>query len=204
MKAVVVHEYGAPEVLKFEQYPDPVARTGEVLVRVAATSINPFDIMRRSGIAKEVAPIKFPGIVGVDLSGTVVAIGTEAGGFSIGDQVFGMADQTYAEFCAVKATNLEKIPEGLDLIDAAALPLVTTTGNTVALGDRASSNLKAHCGFDALSRKRWKKRWRHLYREFLEHAHRPRDVPVAQVNDRKIKDAEVPLRHDLDKAPVAH
>ena len=59
MKAVVVHEYGAPEVLKFEQYPDPVAGTGEVLVRVAATSINPFDIMRRSGIAKEVAPIKF-------------------------------------------------------------------------------------------------------------------------------------------------
>jgi NADPH:quinone reductase-like Zn-dependent oxidoreductase len=111
MKAVAVHEYGTPEVLKFEQYPDPVAGTGEVLVRVAATSINPFDIMRRSGIAKEVAPIKFPGIVGVDLSGTVVAIGTEAGGFSIGDQVFGMADQTYAEFCAVKPTNLDKIPE---------------------------------------------------------------------------------------------
>jgi len=143
MKAVVVHEYGAPEVLKFEQYPDPVAGTSEVLVRVAATSINPFDIMRRSGIAKEVAPIKFPGIVGVDLSGTVVAIGTEAGGFSIGDQVFGMADQTYAEFCAVKPTNLEKIPEGLDLIDAAALPLVTTTGNqlfTLGAGVKAG-----HC-----------------------------------------------------------
>jgi hypothetical protein len=83
-------------------------------------------------------------------------------------------------------------------------PVLVIRQNTVALGDRASSNLKAHCGFDALSRKRWKKRWRHLYREFLEHAHRPRDVPVAQVDDRKIKDAEVPLRYDLNKAPVAH
>jgi NADPH:quinone reductase-like Zn-dependent oxidoreductase len=135
MKAIVVHKYGAPEVLKFEQYPDPVAGTGEVLVRVAATSINPFDTMRRSGAAKEVAPIKFPGIVGVDLSGTVVALGPEVEGFSIGDQVFGMADQTYAELCAVKAVSLGKIPEGLDVVDAAVLPLVTTTGNQlVTLG----------------------------------------------------------------------
>jgi NADPH:quinone reductase-like Zn-dependent oxidoreductase len=135
MKAVVVHTYGTPEVLKFEQYPDPVAGTGEVLVRVAATSINPFDMMRRSGVAKEIAPIKFPGIVGVDLSGTVVALGPELEGLSIGDQVFGMADQTYAELCAVKAVNLGKIPEGLDVVDAAALPLVTTTGNQlVTLG----------------------------------------------------------------------
>jgi NADPH:quinone reductase-like Zn-dependent oxidoreductase len=74
-------------------------------------------------------------LVGVDLSGTVFAIGPEVEGFSIGDQVFGMADQTYAELCAVKAVNLGKIPEGLDVVDAAALPLVTTTGNQlVTLG----------------------------------------------------------------------
>ena len=73
MKAVVVHEYGAPEVLKFEQYPDPVAGTSEVLVRVAATSINPFDIMRRSGIAKEEGSRsdQVPWHRWVDLSGTV-------------------------------------------------------------------------------------------------------------------------------------
>jgi NADPH:quinone reductase-like Zn-dependent oxidoreductase len=135
MKAVVVHEYGVPDVLKFEEYPDPVAGTGEVLVRVAATSINPFDIMRRSGVAKEVAPIKFPGVVGVDLSGIIIAVGSEVEGFSVGDQVFGMADQTYAELCAVKAAGLAKIPEELDVIGAAALPLVTTTGNQlVTLG----------------------------------------------------------------------
>lgn len=129
MKAVVIHQYGGPEVLKFEEYPDPVPGAGEVLVRVAATSINPFDIMRRSGNAKDVAPIKFPGIVGVDLSGTVREVGPGVEGFSVGDQVFGMADQTYAGLCVVKAASLGRISEGLDVVDAAALPLVTTTGN---------------------------------------------------------------------------
>src|SRR5258708_4914748 len=129
MKAVVIHQYGGPEVLKFEEYPDPVAGTGEVLVRVAATSINPFDIMRRSGNAKEFSPIKFPGIVGVDLSGMVLELGPGVEGFSVGDKVFAVADQTYADLCVVKAENLLKVPEGLDLVEAAALPLVTTTGN---------------------------------------------------------------------------
>ena len=129
MKAVVVHKYGGPEELKFEEFPDPVPAAGEVLVRVAATSINPFDIMRRSGAAKDAAPIKFPGVVGVDLSGTILKVGPGVSGFAVGDQVFAMADQTYAELCVVKASSLAKIPAGLDLIEAAALPLVTTTGN---------------------------------------------------------------------------
>jgi NADPH:quinone reductase-like Zn-dependent oxidoreductase len=129
MKAVIVHKYGGPEELKFEEFPDPVPAAGEVLVRVAATSINPFDIMRRSGAAKDAAPIKFPGVVGVDLSGTILKVGPGVSGFAVGDQVFAMADQTYAELCVVKASSLAKIPAGLDLIEAAALPLVTTTGN---------------------------------------------------------------------------
>jgi NADPH:quinone reductase-like Zn-dependent oxidoreductase len=99
-----------------------------VLVRVAATSINPFDIMRRSGAAKAFAPISFPGVVGVDVAGTVISCGKNVKGFSAGDRVFGMASQTYAELCVVKADSLAKIPAGLDLVEAAALPLVTTTG----------------------------------------------------------------------------
>src|SRR5260370_1928387 len=71
MKAVVVHKYGGPEELKFEEFPDPVPGAGEVLVRVAATSINPFDIMRRSRAAKNAAPIKFPDVVAFDLSSTI-------------------------------------------------------------------------------------------------------------------------------------
>jgi NADPH:quinone reductase-like Zn-dependent oxidoreductase len=129
MKAVVVHQYGGPEVLKFEDYPDPVPGPGEVLVRVAAASVNPIDYKRRAGLTKDFYPLKFPGLIGVDMAGTVVKVGPGVEGFSAGDRVFAMADNTYAELCVVKAEVLAKVPKGLDLIQAAALPLVTTTGN---------------------------------------------------------------------------
>jgi NADPH:quinone reductase-like Zn-dependent oxidoreductase len=129
MKAIVLHAYGGPEVLKFEDYPDPVPGPGEVLVRVAAASVNPIDYKRRAGLTKDFYPMKFPGLIGVDMAGTVVKIGSGVEGFSVGDQVFAMADNTYAELCVVKAAVLAKVPKGLDLIQAAALPLVTTTGN---------------------------------------------------------------------------
>ena len=129
MKAIVVHEYGAPEVLKFEDYPDPVPGAGDVLVRVAASSVNPIDYKRRAGLTKDFYPLKFPGLIGVDIAGTVIKTGPGVDGFSRGDQVFAMADNTYAELCVVKAAALAKIPKGLDVIQAAALPLATTTGN---------------------------------------------------------------------------
>jgi len=129
MKAIVVHQYGGPEVLKFEDYPDPIPGSDEVLVRVAASSVNPIDYKRRAGLTKDFYTMTFPGLIGVDIAGTVVKIGPEVKGFSVGDQVFAMADNTYAELCVVKASVLAKVPKGHDLIQAAALPLVTTTGN---------------------------------------------------------------------------
>src|SRR5271165_5267795 len=133
MKAIVVHQYGGPEVLKFEDYPDPVPGPGEVLVRIAATSVNPIDYKRRAGLTKDFYPLQFPGLIGVDMAGTVVKIGPGVEDFSVGDQVFAMADNTYAEFCVAKAAVLAKVPKGLDLIQAAALPLVTVTGNQLLL-----------------------------------------------------------------------
>jgi NADPH:quinone reductase-like Zn-dependent oxidoreductase len=129
MKAIVVHQYGGPEVLKFEDYPDPVPGPGELLVRVAAASVNPLDYKRREGLTKDYYPIKFPGLIGVDIAGTVAKLGSGVEGFSVGDQVFAMADNTYAELCVVNEAILAKVPKGLDLIQAAALPLVTVTGN---------------------------------------------------------------------------
>jgi NADPH:quinone reductase-like Zn-dependent oxidoreductase len=129
MKAVVVHQYGGPEVLKFEDYPDPVPGPGEVLVRVAASSVNPIDYKRRAGLTKDFYPLQFPGLIGIDMAGTVARLGPGVEGFSISDQVFAMADNTYAELCVVKAAVLAKVPVGLDLVQAAALPLVTVTGN---------------------------------------------------------------------------
>lgn len=139
MKAIVVHQYGGPEVLKFEDYPDPVPGEGEVLVRVAASSVNPIDYKRRAGLTKDFYPLHFPGLIGVDISGTVVKLGPGVTDFSLGDRVFAMADNTYAELCVVKAEALAKIPRGLDLIQAAALPLVTVTGNQLL----AATGIKA-------------------------------------------------------------
>ena len=139
MKAVVVHQYGGPEVLKFEEYPDPVPSAGEVLVRVAATSVNPIDYKRRAGLTKDFYPLKFPGLIGVVIAGTVVKIGPGAEEFSAGDQVFAIADNTYAELCVVKAATLAKVPKGLDLVQAAALPLVTTNWQPASLSYRNQS-----------------------------------------------------------------
>ncbi len=139
MKAIVVHEYGGPEVLKYEEYPDPVPGPGEVLVRVAAASVNPIDYKRRAGLTKDFYPLHFPGLIGVDMSGTVLKLGPGVEGFSVGEQVFAMADNTYAELCVVKAAVLAKVPKGLDLVEAAALPLVTVTGNQLL----SSTGIKA-------------------------------------------------------------
>lgn len=128
MKAIVVSQYGGPEVLEYKDFPEPSPGPDEVLVRVVATSINPFDLKQRSGEAKAFAPINFPGVLGLDVAGTVISCGEKVSGFSAGDHVFGMAGQTYAERCVVKAENLAKIPPALDAVDAAALPVVTTTG----------------------------------------------------------------------------
>jgi NADPH:quinone reductase-like Zn-dependent oxidoreductase len=139
MKAIVVHEYGGPDVLKFEEYPDPVPGRGEVLVRVAAASVNPIDYKRRAGFTKDFYPLHFPSLIGVDMSGIVVKVGPGVEEFGAGNRVFAMADNTYAELCVVKADALADIPEGLDLIPAAALPLVTTTGNQLL----AATEIKA-------------------------------------------------------------
>jgi len=128
MKAIVIREYGGPEVLKFEDCPDPAAGAGEVVVRVAAASINPIDIIERSGGMKDFRPMNFPNVLGWDLAGTIVSIGPQVRGFSLGDKVLAWGYHTYAELCAIRAELLAKVPNGLDLVEAAALPLVTTTG----------------------------------------------------------------------------
>ena len=94
MKAIVVHQYGGPEVLKWEEYPDPVPGRGEVLVRVAAASVNPIDDKRRAGLTKDFYPIQFPGLIGIDMSGTVVKVGPGVVTFTAGNRVFAMADNT--------------------------------------------------------------------------------------------------------------
>ena len=129
MKAVVLHEYGGPTKLKYEDFDDPKLGAGEVLVRVQAVSINPVDLKMRSGAAKDRFPVTFPGILGRDVAGVVREIGEGVTGFKEGDRVFAVAHATYAELCVVKATELAQIPENVDLTVASTVPLVSITGD---------------------------------------------------------------------------
>ena len=140
MKAVVLHKYGGPSELKYEDFADPVINEDEVLVRVSAVSINPVDYKMRSGEAKERFPVEFPGVLGRDVSGVVRAVGARVQDFQPGDEVFALAQHTYAELCAVKASELAKIPEGMDLVEASALPLVLLTGEQlIRIGTKVQS-----------------------------------------------------------------
>ncbi len=137
MKAVVLHEYGGPDKLKYEDFPDPVAGAGEVLVRVAACSVNPIDYKMRSGAAKDRFPVEFPAILGRDISGVVRTVGEGVTGFAPGDRVMALTGKAYAELVVVKAADLTHVPDGLDVVEAAALPLVTMTGQQlITLGTK--------------------------------------------------------------------
>jgi NADPH:quinone reductase-like Zn-dependent oxidoreductase len=132
LKAAVIRAYGGPEELKLEELPDPIPGPGEVLVRVAATSVNPFDWKLRSGAFKDEFALIFPAILGVDVSGTVETVGSGVVNLNPSDRVFANAMQTYASLCVVKASSLSKIPDGMELYAAAALPTVTLTGAQLA------------------------------------------------------------------------
>ncbi len=131
MKAIVLHEYGPASNLIYEDFPDPKPTAGEVLVRVSATSINPADWLVRSGAVKDIIPVAFPYIPGCDLAGIVVEVGEGVTSFTPGDHVMAITLHTYAEFSTVPASILAKIPEGLEMTTATALPLVTLTGDNL-------------------------------------------------------------------------
>jgi NADPH:quinone reductase-like Zn-dependent oxidoreductase len=136
VKASVVNAYGGPEVMKYQDMPDPKPGAGEVLVKAAGIGINPEDILERNGTVTD-WQLHFPAIIGLDVSGTVVATSDGVTDLKIGERVCGWSYHTYAELVADKATYFSKVPESMDLVNAAAIPLVAVTGSqliTVAGG----------------------------------------------------------------------
>src|ERR1700722_5616265 len=129
MKAIVLHQYGGPEELRYEEIERPGYGDDEVLVRMRATSVNPIDFKLRSGAAKVRMPLNLPAILGRDLAGEVVEWGENVQGFEKGARVMALANGTYAEYTVAKADVLAPIPDALTFEHAAALPLVTTTGS---------------------------------------------------------------------------
>ena len=132
MKAVRIHNYGDASVLKYEDAPRPVPGEGEILIRVHATSINPFDTALRSGYLVEHFDHTLPLIPGIDVSGVVEATGPNTNSFSPGDAVYTKTgvfkDGSYAEFAVVPAADVVAKPPSLDHNHAAALPHVSVVG----------------------------------------------------------------------------
>ena len=133
MKAVRLHEFGGPEVLRYEDVPIPELGPGEVLVRVHAIGINPPDWYLREGMSnvpREMRPpMPLPIIPGTDISGVVADVATDVDGFSAGDEVFSMLrfpsfeGHAYAEYVTAPATDLAHKPAGIDHHHAAGVPM---------------------------------------------------------------------------------
>ncbi len=131
MKAVRFHEYGAPDVLRYEDVAQPVPGAGEVRIRVAATSFNSVDGNIRGGFMQGPIPVKLPHTPGLDVAGTVDALGAGVEGVAVGDEVVGflpmVGDGAAAEYVIAPAAALATAPKSVPLADAAALPVVGLT-----------------------------------------------------------------------------
>lgn len=130
MKAVRMHQYGGPDVLRYEDdVPVPLVGPDTVLIKTSATSVNPIDWKVRSGARQQDFPLDLPAILGWDVSGVVMAIGSDVRNLKPGDRVIAMARATYADVVAVSGALVTHLPDGLDPVDAAAIPLVSLTGD---------------------------------------------------------------------------
>jgi putative PIG3 family NAD(P)H quinone oxidoreductase len=126
MHAVVITHPGGPEVLRLEEVPDPVPGPGEVLVAVAAAGLNRADVLQRQGHYPP--PPGAPPYPGMECSGRIIELGPEVTGWQVGDEVCALlAGGAYAEKVAVPQGQLLPIPDGVSLVEAAALPEATCT-----------------------------------------------------------------------------
>lgn len=138
MKAIRIHEFGGPDVLRYEDAPKPELKPGEVLVRVHAIGINPPDWYLRDGyraLPPEWRPqVPFPIILGTDVSGVVEAVADDVREFSVGDEVYSMVrffsvaeSRAYAEYVSVPVSELALKPAGIDHVHAAGAPMSLLT-----------------------------------------------------------------------------
>ena len=131
MKAVVIHEYGGPEVLKYEDVPQPEPKQDQLRIRVIAAGVNPVDGMIRSGMFDKEGRRAFPVILGGDISGVVEKVGSNITKFKSGDPVFAYVSLDnsggYAQYAVVTEREAAPKPKSLTYVEAAAVPIVALT-----------------------------------------------------------------------------
>ena len=130
MRAAVADRYGAPETLRIATLPTPQPAAGEVLIRVAASSVNPIDWKQLEGTTKDWWPLEFPAVLGRDVAGHIAAVGPDVADFEVGDAVMadlGRATGSFAEYCVVPAAAVAPKPQNMSFAEAAGVPLVGLT-----------------------------------------------------------------------------
>lgn len=155
MKVQLIRENGGAEVFEAAELPRPEAGPGQVLVKVGASSVNTADLMARSmGPVVNFIPTP-PAVLGMDFAGTVVTVGPGVEGYAVGDAVYGCAggvahhQGTLAEYLAADVRLIARKPEGLSMVEAAALPLVSITAYEALfdrLGITAGQTVLVHGG----------------------------------------------------------
>ena len=139
MKAVRFHEFGDPDVLRYEDIEQPVPGVGEVRIRVSASGFNPVDAGIRGGYLQGPFPVVLPHTPGIEVAGTVDALGEGGDRFQVGDEVIGflsmVADGAAAEYVVAPADILTAAPASVPLADAAALPMVGLTAQQALFDD---------------------------------------------------------------------
>jgi len=140
MKAIVVHEYGGPEVLKLEDVPKPEPKQDELLVKVIGAGVNSFDGVLRSGKYAKVFKMQLPWIPGYDIAGTVEKVGSKISKFKPGDAVYAHISIApgggYAEHTLAKENQVARKPATISFIEAGGVPSVALTA-WQALVDKA-------------------------------------------------------------------
>jgi len=141
MKAVVAHEYGGPEMLKYEDAPVPEPKENEILVKVIAAGVNSFDGLLRSGKYAKIFKMQLPWIPGYDIAGTVEKVGGKVSKFKVGDPVYAFisipSGGGYAEYALAKQNQVALKPAMISFAEAAGVPSVALTA-WQALVDKAN------------------------------------------------------------------
>lgn len=130
MKAAIINQYGPASELHVADVPKPAPDTHEVLIRVHATCVNPFETKQRAGDMKLMMSGDFPKILGADVAGVIEAVGLLVGDFQVGDRVMaslGMGGGAYAEYAVTKDINAVKLPDSIPFEQAAAMPVAAGT-----------------------------------------------------------------------------
>lgn len=129
MRAAVLLGIGGVDQIEVREVAEPTTGPGAIKVQVFATSINPIDWKLREGARRPGLPMELPAILGRDASGEVLEVGSGVTRFRPGTRVLGLVMGGYGERVVAKEEAWAEVPEGLDLVDAAAIPLVTLTGS---------------------------------------------------------------------------